>query len=86
MFDKGRHKTERWEGIGMKFQAGQIDVAVIGAPACVAFDERTALDKLLPFVFAGIEPGDLVRRWGVGGLCEHCPTCHYPACSFAAGS
>lgn len=62
------------------------DVAVIGAPACVAFDDRTALDKLLPFVFAGIEPGDLVRRWGVGGLCEHCAVCHYPACSFAAGS
>lgn len=62
------------------------DVAVIGAPACVAFDERTALDKLLPFIFAGVEPGDLVRRWGVGGLCEHCPTCHYPSCSFAAGS
>ena len=62
------------------------DVAVIGAPACVAFDDRTALDKLLPFVFAGIEPGDLVRRWGVGGLCEHCPVCHYPTCSFAAGS
>lgn len=62
------------------------DVAVIGAPACVAFDDRTALDKLLPFIFAGIEPGDLVRRWGVGGLCEHCTVCHYPACSFAAGS
>ena len=62
------------------------DVAVIGAPACVAFDDRTALDKLLPFIFAGIEPGDLVRRWGVGGLCEHCAVCHYPACSFAAGS
>ncbi len=62
------------------------DVAVIGAPACVAFDERTALDKLLPFVFAGVEPGDLVRRWGVGGLCEHCPVCRYPSCSFAAGS
>lgn len=62
------------------------DVAVIGAPACVAFDDRTALDKLLPFIFAGIEPGDLVRRWGVGGLCEHCVVCHYPACSFAAGS
>ena len=61
------------------------DVAVIGAPACVAFDDRTALDKLLPFIFAGIEPGDLVRRWGVGGLCEHCAVCHYPACSFAAG-
>lgn len=62
------------------------DVAVIGAPACVAFDDHTALDKLLPFIFAGIEPGDLVRRWGVGGLCEHCAVCHYPACSFAAGS
>ena len=62
------------------------DVAVIGAPACVAFDDRTALDKLLPFIFAGIELGDLVRRWGVGGLCEHCAVCHYPACSFAAGS
>lgn len=62
------------------------DVAVIGAPACVAFDDRTALDKLLPFIFAGIEPGDLVRRWGVGGLCEHCAVCHYPTCSFAAGS
>lgn len=62
------------------------DVAVIGAPACVAFDDRTALDKLLPFVFAGVEPGDLVRRWGVGGLCEHCGICHYPACAFAAGS
>ena len=62
------------------------DVAVIGAPACVAFDDRTALDKLLPFIFAGIEPGDFVRRWGVGGLCEHCAVCHYPACSFAAGS
>jgi hypothetical protein len=62
------------------------DVAVIGAPACVAFDDRTALDKLLPFIFAGIEPGDLVRRWGVGGLCERCEVCHYPSCSFAAGS
>lgn len=62
------------------------DVAIIGAPACVAFDERTALDKLLPFILAGIEPGDLVRRWGVGGLCEHCPVCHYPCCSFASGS
>ncbi|MDO5562993.1 MAG: molybdopterin-binding protein [Synergistaceae bacterium] len=67
-------------------RVGGSDVAVIGAPACVAFDERTALDKLLPFIFAGIEPGDLVRRWGVGGLCEHCDECHYPSCSFASGS
>lgn len=67
-------------------RVGVGDVAVIGAPACVAFDEMTALDKLLMFIFAGIEPGDLVRRWGVGGLCEHCDVCHYPSCSFASGS
>lgn len=60
------------------------DVAVIGAPACVVFDEITALDKLLPLVFAGVEPAELVRRWGVGGLCEHCSVCRYPACAFAA--
>lgn len=67
-------------------RVGVGDVAVIGAPACVAFDEMTALDKLLMFIFAGIEPGDLVHRWGVGGLCEHCDVCHYPSCSFASGS
>lgn len=69
-----------------KPKTGEREIAVIGAPACVAFDDRTALDKLLPFIFAGIEPGDLVRRWGVGGMCEHCHVCHYPSCSFAAGS
>ena len=62
------------------------DVAVIGAPACVAFDDRTALDTLLPFIFAGLEPGHLVRPRGVGGPCGPCAACHYPACSFAAGS
>ncbi|MDR2780213.1 MAG: molybdopterin-binding protein [Synergistaceae bacterium] len=58
-------------------------IAIIGSPACVVHDERTALDKILPFVFAGADPSPYVRQWGVGGLCEHCAPCHWPACSFS---
>ncbi|MDR1136981.1 MAG: molybdopterin-binding protein [Synergistaceae bacterium] len=60
-------------------------IAIIGAPACVVHDERTALDKILPFIFAGADPSPYVRQWGVGGLCEHCVPCHWPACSFSTG-
>lgn len=56
---------------------------VIGAPACVVHDERTALDRVLPGIFAGRCPTeDEVRRWGVGGLCARCQPCHFPYCSF----
>jgi hypothetical protein len=58
--------------------------AIIGSPACVVHDERTALDKILPFIFAGTDPSPHVRRWGVGGLCEHCSPCHWPSCSFSS--
>jgi hypothetical protein len=60
-------------------------VALVGAPACVVHDERTSLDRLLPLLFAGIDPAREVRRWGVGGLCAHCPVCRFPRCAFAAG-
>jgi hypothetical protein len=59
-------------------------ISVIGAPACVVHDERTALDRLLPFVFAGVDPAPHVRSWGVGGLCEGCEPCHWPECAFSA--
>ena len=61
------------------------DAAVIGSPACVVHDDRTALDKMLPFIFAGEDPSPHVRQWGVGGLCERCEPCHWPVCSFASG-
>jgi hypothetical protein len=60
------------------------NIAIIGSPACVVHDERTALDKILPFIFAGTDPSPHVRQWGVGGLCEHCAPCHWPECSFSA--
>jgi molybdopterin biosynthesis enzyme len=59
-------------------------VAILGAPACVVHDDRTSLDFVLPFIFAGEDPTHAVRRHGVGGLCEGCSPCHWPSCSFSA--
>lgn len=70
--------------LGWVEREGQENSALIGAPACVVHDERTVLDRLLPYVFAGVDPGNSIRRWGVGGLCEQCCVCHWPTCSFAA--
>lgn len=63
---------------------GGHDIAVVGSPACVVHDERTALDCILPFLFAEMDPTPYVRRWGVGGLCEHCTPCHWPSCTFSS--
>lgn len=63
---------------------GGRDVALIGSPACVVHDERTALDCVLPFVYAGEDPTPYIRSWGVGGLCEHCSPCHWPSCAFSS--
>jgi molybdopterin biosynthesis enzyme len=59
-------------------------VAILGAPACVVHDDRTALDCVLPFIFARRDPTPFIRQWGVGGLCEHCSPCHWPSCSFSS--
>lgn len=57
--------------------------ALVGAPACVVHDERTALDPLLDRLFAGLVPTEKeVRAWGVGGLCRSCSPCTYPRCGF----
>lgn len=56
---------------------------IIGAPACVVHDERTALDRLLIALFAGSGGEIKVSRWGDGGLCRRCATCIFPECEFA---
>jgi len=65
---------------------GDRKIPVIGAPACVVHDTRTALDCVLPFLFAGEDPTPYIRGWGVGGLCEHCSPCHWPQCGFSSDS
>jgi hypothetical protein len=58
-------------------------IPLVGAPACVVHDEWTSLDRLLPLLFAGLDPEGEVRRWGVGGLCAHCEVCNFPTCPFS---
>jgi molybdopterin biosynthesis enzyme len=59
---------------------------ILGAPACVYFNAKTALDVLLPWVTAGKRlSAAIVRKLAFGGLCLHCPECHYPNCFFGKG-
>jgi molybdopterin biosynthesis enzyme len=59
---------------------------ILGAPACVYFNARTALDVFLPRVMAGKKiTSAMVRDLAFGGLCLHCPQCHYPVCFFGKG-
>jgi molybdopterin biosynthesis enzyme len=59
---------------------------IIGAPACVYYSSQTALDVLLPWILAErkITAND-IRKLAYGGLCLHCPECHYPNCVFGKG-
>jgi molybdenum cofactor synthesis domain-containing protein len=59
---------------------------ILGAPACVYFNTRTILDIFLPRVMAGTRlTAEVVRKLALGGLCLHCPECHYPVCFFGKG-
>ncbi|MCL2828666.1 MAG: molybdopterin-binding protein [Oscillospiraceae bacterium] len=59
------------------------DVALIGVPGSAMHHRVTALDVILPRIFAGdrLTGADFVRR-GEGGLCLGCETCAYPVCYF----
>jgi hypothetical protein len=58
-------------------------VPIIGIPACGMYHHTTIFDLILPRVLAGeqISRSDLASL-GHGGLCLHCPTCHFPSCPF----
>jgi hypothetical protein len=67
--------------------AYQGSVPICGVPGGALFSRRTTLDLLLPRIFVGdiIGRADIVAL-GHGGLCEECPTCHYPVCPFGKTS
>ena len=62
------------------------DTALIGVPGCAMFFRTTAVDAMLPRVFAGIEitKKDFARM-GEGGFCQNCAECRYPLCYFCRG-
>lgn len=59
------------------------DIPVVGLPGCVMFARRTIFDLIVPRLMAGehITREDIVAQ-AVGGLCESCEVCTYPACGF----
>lgn len=60
---------------------GQVDI--LGLPACVYYNPRTAFDLILPRLMAGERPTrEEIRDLGYGGLCLGCPECRFPLCPF----
>lgn len=59
------------------------DTAILGVPGAAISLPTTIFDVLLPQIFAGdrLTKQDLIRL-GDGGLCQMCPACHYPNCTF----
>ncbi len=62
------------------------DKYVLGAPACVYYNNNTVLDMVLPRLMAGepVRKRDIAKL-SYGGLCLHCDVCHYPRCFFGKG-
>lgn len=58
-------------------------IPVLGLPGCVMYAKRTVFDLLLPRILANdnITASD-ISRYGQGGLCLNCETCHFPNCGF----
>ena len=56
---------------------------VLGLPGCVMYAKATIFDLVLPRIAAGVALArkDFVK-FGHGGLCLGCETCHYPNCGY----
>ena len=59
------------------------DIPVLGVPGAAISLPTTLFDVLLPQIYAGIRfTGDDLIALGDGGLCQLCPACHFPNCTF----
>ncbi len=61
-------------------------VPIVGLPGCVMYHKASVFDIVMPWLLAGmrVTKHDILRL-AHGGLCENCPECHYPTCSFGKG-
>lgn len=69
---------------GAMFMLGYLgNVPIMGLPGCVMYRRATILDFIVPRILAGhrITKYDITSL-AHGGLCDSCPTCTYPQCSF----
>ena len=63
------------------------NIPLIGVPACGLHHRTTVLDLILPRILAGEKIGKKELAFlGHGGLCQNCPECTYPHCSFGKGT
>ena len=62
------------------------EVPVVGVPACALYHAATVFDLVFPRILSGERVGRReLAALGHGGLCEDCPTCHFPACAYGKG-
>lgn len=69
---------------GNMFTIGYLgSAALIGVPGAAIHAKTTVFDAVLPQLFTGkrFTKDDFVRL-GHGGLCQQCPVCHFPNCTF----
>ncbi|MCR5673551.1 MAG: molybdopterin-binding protein [Lachnospiraceae bacterium] len=58
-------------------------IPVVGLPGCVMYAKRTIFDLVLPRILADDEiTAEDLARYGEGGMCRNCSTCHFPNCGF----
>jgi molybdenum cofactor synthesis domain-containing protein len=56
---------------------------LVGVPGASMHSPVTSLEVFLPRIFAGDKiTKQEIAGYGEGGLCQNCPTCHFPNCSF----
>lgn len=59
------------------------DISILGVPGAAISLPTTIFDVLLPQVFTGDHlTRDDLRNLAQGGLCQQCPSCHFPNCTF----
>ena len=59
------------------------DVPVMGVPGAAISLPTTIFDVMLPQVFTGLRfTREELTGLGDGGLCQMCPSCHFPNCTF----
>ena len=58
-------------------------IPIVGLPGCVMYNKASVFDLIMPRILAGIRitKHDILSL-AHGGLCENCPECRYPSCSF----
>ena len=59
------------------------DITILGVPGAAIHAKTTMLDVVLPQAFTGLRfTREELRAMGAGGLCQGCPECRYPNCTF----